>query len=396
MSSTTIIAPKNFSPKVVRAIASAESSGGDLTSLSDGDLQRLIHVDQWREKATAELRRRYEALQIDAKEARRVAAELKARVHAARQANRLEQRHQRLIYLINTRGIGWLSVVDLKFLMQIAPQWAAEAQAEIERQAAEKRREREEYQALLKAAETQRKAKKDQSHLALTKEYERAGFARFSPRMLIDIKGVDSIRSAANTEDNRRCTLSSSRRKAREWKDTLLMPVWDRRYVWVESGDATLTRAISPYVIREDGEMTKWGLRTTARLVLRRDLEKAEAALAETAEKRAAARRRKQDREYRVAEAEIREQFPSIPERDLKEILNHSFSAGAGTVGRTSTLDLEEKCRLAVIAHVRHSHTDYEALMNETGGDKLTCRDAIWNNVEAVLDEWSDEEVVAS
>ena len=62
---------------------------------------------------------------------------------------------------------------------------------------------------------------------------------------------------------------------------------------------------------------------------------------------------------------------------------------GSGRVGRTApgrALD-EEALRAAVIAAIRHRHTDYDRLLMK-GWDRMDARNAVRGDVNRVLDEW--------
>ncbi|KAI9701284.1 MAG: hypothetical protein M1836_001954 [Candelina mexicana] len=57
--------------------------------------------------------------------------------------------------------------------------------------------------------------------------------------------------------------------------------------------------------------------------------------------------------------------YPRVPLESAELILSHGYLKGSGRVGRTSTLDDEEKMKLATAAHIRHKLTDYESLLRE-------------------------------
>jgi hypothetical protein len=76
---------------------------------------------------------------------------------------------------------------------------------------------------------------------------------------------------------------------------------------------------------------------------------------------------------------------PSIP----YEIAEHACRKYSGRVGRTAAAKAlsPEAIHLAVIAHIRHGHTDYDELQAQYA-DRDTVRERIWGNVSAILDEW--------
>ncbi|KAL6893057.1 hypothetical protein HDV57DRAFT_219291 [Trichoderma longibrachiatum] len=86
-------------------------------------------------------------------------------------------------------------------------------------------------------------------------------------------------------------------------------------------------------------------------------------------------------------EAAILKGFPRIPKQDLTTILKRTLRKRSGRVGRTGMLDLDKKAYLAVQAHVRHCHTDYDRLTKE-GRDRDAARRAIRDKVSKLLVEW--------
>lgn len=105
---------------------------------------------------------------------------------------------------------------------------------------------------------------------------------------------------------------------------------------------------------------------------------------------RAAARREVEDREFMAAFVQaIRAQFPGCPATEAREIAAHACTKYSGRVGRTAAAkELErEAVRLAVIAHVRHMHTEYDQII-ERMRDKKGARSRIRSRVDTVLREW--------
>ncbi len=96
------------------------------------------------------------------------------------------------------------------------------------------------------------------------------------------------------------------------------------------------------------------------------------------------------DREYveRFA-ARVREFFPRCPAGRETVIAEHACLKYSGRVGRSAAakkLD-EEAVRLAVVAHIRHTETDYDLLLAE-GLDRWDARNQIQREVDRILDEW--------
>ncbi|TQV97813.1 hypothetical protein V2A60_006463 [Cordyceps javanica] len=86
-------------------------------------------------------------------------------------------------------------------------------------------------------------------------------------------------------------------------------------------------------------------------------------------------------------EAAIREHFPDMPDADAEKVLQRALKKRSGRVGRTSKLDMQDKVRLAVAAHVRHSHTNYDGLVRgETSRED--ARKLVYSSVRQVLAKW--------
>jgi hypothetical protein len=129
-------------------------------------------------------------------------------------------------------------------------------------------------------------------------------------------------------------------------------------------------------------------------------LERAQEYCAADQEKRAAiaVKRRAKDevleREYLERfRAGILERYPRCPEAAASEIARHACEKYSGRVGRAASakaLD-PETVTLAVRAHIRHLHTEYDSLL--AGG--LTPKEArplIRARVDEVAREWSGRE----
>ncbi|CAO2654776.1 Nn.00g115090.m01.CDS01 [Neocucurbitaria sp. VM-36] len=85
----------------------------------------------------------------------------------------------------------------------------------------------------------------------------------------------------------------------------------------------------------------------------------------------------------------VREMFPKIPEADLSSIVNHAFQEGTNRVGNAKELSLARRVQLAVVAHIRHTYTDYDKLL-KTGG-WMEARSKVEHVSLAKLKEWRDE-----
>ncbi|KAL9483892.1 hypothetical protein ACSS6W_002681 [Trichoderma asperelloides] len=118
-------------------------------------------------------------------------------------------------------------------------------------------------------------------------------------------------------------------------------------------------------------------------------------------EEKATRERRRGAVERRDAAAEdafattIKRLFAKIPEQDLNTILRHALKKRSGRVGRTGKLDLDKKAYLAVQAHIRHRHTDYDKITKESK-DRDAARDATREEVSKILVEWASDPAVVN
>ena len=105
---------------------------------------------------------------------------------------------------------------------------------------------------------------------------------------------------------------------------------------------------------------------------------------------REASRRVELDQQYveRFA-TRVRELFPKCPPGKEIEIAEHACQKYSGRVGRSaSAKGLEESAiRLAVIAHIRHTETQYDALMAE-GCERQDARAQVKEIVNKTLAAW--------
>ena len=102
----------------------------------------------------------------------------------------------------------------------------------------------------------------------------------------------------------------------------------------------------------------------------------------------------KDKREKDASRALILRLFPYIPANSLNTILDHGFEKGSRRVGRTKTLDEIVKAKLAVNAHIRHSHTSYDSIYsaarvkNDGKNIKAYARAAVYEEVHGIADAW--------
>ena len=82
--------------------------------------------------------------------------------------------------------------------------------------------------------------------------------------------------------------------------------------------------------------------------------------------------------------------FPRISLDSAEKVLQHGFAKRSGRVGRSTTLDGDEKVTLAVAAHARHKMTPYDSLLQEleqTYGRGDTARRIARERIQPKLDE---------
>lgn len=94
-----------------------------------------------------------------------------------------------------------------------------------------------------------------------------------------------------------------------------------------------------------------------------------------------------------------------MPSQDLEKILDHGFEKGSRRVGRSTTLDKKGRAILAVQAHVRHVHTDYDALIRKrkaasrgsiASKDVEAIRNAILPQCNDILRQWRRRKSIQS
>lgn len=86
-------------------------------------------------------------------------------------------------------------------------------------------------------------------------------------------------------------------------------------------------------------------------------------------------------------EEAIMKLFPKIPSVEIPQVLKHSLKKHSRRVGRTSTVALQDRVRLAVRAHIRHVHTDYDQLLKQ-GVSRLDAREQVWHRLNEVARQW--------
>jgi hypothetical protein len=88
----------------------------------------------------------------------------------------------------------------------------------------------------------------------------------------------------------------------------------------------------------------------------------------------------------------VRELFPRCPSGREIAIAQHACLKYSGRVGRSAAakkLD-EDTVQLAVIAHIRHTETDYDSLL-AAGYDRQDARMEVRKEVDRITWEWKAE-----
>jgi hypothetical protein len=165
--------------------------------------------------------------------------------------------------------------------------------------------------------------------------------------------------------------------------------------------DAALTRRASRYsslkavLVRFSRARNRYERQGV--LVEEAALTKAEEECLADSDARARARERRAERDasldlrYRADFAKhISDLYPGCPELEAIAIAEHACLKYSGRVGRSAEAKRfdPEAITLAVRAHVRHVHTDYDRLLI-AGVERHEARSQVLDEVDAVLDNWS-------
>src|SRR6185503_2466073 len=169
---------------------------------------------------------------------------------------------------------------------------------------------------------------------------------------------------------------------------------------YLPRGDAAVTRRATKYsplrAVVVQWSRTRQRYERQGILVAPAALRKAEeecladAQVRELRRQREAERRQTVDAAYEQAMAEaIRAQFPGCPQEEAGRIAAWTCVKHSGRVGRSaSAKDFDPHAlRLAVIAHIRHEHTGYDALLMRNN-DREQARAAVRFDIERVLARW--------
>ncbi|KAJ5112112.1 hypothetical protein N7532_000157 [Penicillium argentinense] len=83
----------------------------------------------------------------------------------------------------------------------------------------------------------------------------------------------------------------------------------------------------------------------------------------------------------------IQDMFPNIPADDLNQIIKRSFQKGGGKIGTAFEHSLNRRVHLAVVAHIRHTYTDYDWIL-ENQYEWVDARKVTEQPTLAKLMEW--------
>ncbi|KAJ5819051.1 hypothetical protein N7474_004642 [Penicillium riverlandense] len=163
-------------------------------------------------------------------------------------------------------------------------------------------------------------------------------------------------------------------------------------YVFVPKGDVYVTRHCrtrtkeagqTVYVVWNHAAKRTRGIRVPSEIH-----HQVRESAAATASSRASAVQVRDAKDLSRARELLQSHFPLMPAPSLETILEHAFLKGSGRVGRTSTTTEERKALLAVEAHIRHTQTPYEKLL-EAGMERHDARKAVWETVKSIKTAWA-------
>ncbi|CAI7574000.1 unnamed protein product [Penicillium pancosmium] len=162
-------------------------------------------------------------------------------------------------------------------------------------------------------------------------------------------------------------------------------------YVFVPKGDVYITRNCRiktkesdqmVYSIWDKAGKRSFGIRVPSSI--HSEVLKTAAA---TAESRAKAVKTNDTKVLSRGRQLLRSEFPLIPAATLDIVMNHAFLKGSGRVGRTGMTTDKRKASLAVEAHIRHTHTPYDSLL-DGGMERSDARKKVWPTVKAIKKSW--------
>ncbi|EDN05551.1 predicted protein [Histoplasma mississippiense (nom. inval.)] len=146
-------------------------------------------------------------------------------------------------------------------------------------------------------------------------------------------------------------------------------------YIFIPKGDVYITRNCRS--LSHDAKQTVYTNPHTQRTPPKSTPPSPKTA-ASTLHARSRAVAQKDARDTSRARTLLRAQFPAMPAETLEKVLGHAFLKGSRRLGRSGTVASEQvKVGLAVDAHIRHEHTEYERLLGD-GVERAEARERVW------------------
>jgi hypothetical protein len=173
--------------------------------------------------------------------------------------------------------------------------------------------------------------------------------------------------------------------------------------VFIPRGDAALTRrsrkysTLSAVVVRFSRSRKRY--ERQGLLVESGAFERAQEECLSDEEKRRIARekaalaREQADHQYVAQFTEsIRSRYPDCPVGEAEAIAKHACAKYSGRVGRSAAAKSFDAMAidLAVKAHVRHAHTEYDRLLSQ-GWERSEARSAVSERVAEIMEQWRRE-----
>lgn len=84
----------------------------------------------------------------------------------------------------------------------------------------------------------------------------------------------------------------------------------------------------------------------------------------------------------------IVEVVPSIPDADAEKIAKTLFQPRPYLLKQSSPRQLDQDIQRLVMSHIRHVHTDYDALLKR-GASKVEARRKVQPRLMAVFEKWT-------
>jgi hypothetical protein len=173
--------------------------------------------------------------------------------------------------------------------------------------------------------------------------------------------------------------------------------------VFIPRGDAALTRrsrkysALSAVVVRFSRSRKRYerqGLLVESGALERAEKEcLSDEAKRQIAREKASLARERADNQYVAQFTEsIRLRYPDCPVGEAEAIAKHACVKYSGRVGRSAAAKSFDAMAidLAVKAHVRHAHTEYDRLLSR-GWERPEARSAVVDRVAEIMERWRRE-----